>query len=211
MPKAGTGTGINDASLALARLGDPLVLANGKTLQPVVRPNFLPTIRQDTKVNPEKFRGKKPRNMSDLPGPPPLMNAVAAVLMYSFFGVGDREIADALRCDIAQLEFIRGHSAYSEFFELVSEQIVSADSDTLQNRIAAYSHAALDQVAHISVNGKREENQLRASIDLLDRGGHSAKNVSSNQQQMKNTLRIQLIKADGNETNVDVQIEQELG
>ncbi len=209
---AGTSMGLGELPVKkpeLARPGDPYVMVDGTVLQPVLLPTVLPQLKQDTKIDPALFRGKRPRNMADLPAPANMMNAIGAVMLYTFFGVGDREIATALKCSVAELEGIRGHSAYSEFFELISGELISANSDALQNRIAAYQHAALDKVAHIAVYGKREENQLRASVDILDRGGNSPRAIGERATTMKNTLRIQIVKADGNDTDINVTMEQE--
>ncbi len=201
-----TGTSLDQVP-QLARPGDPLVLASGQILEPLKLPNFLPKLREETKTDPAKFRGKKQKNISELPAPPNMLNAIAAVMLYSFYGVGDREIADTLKCTVVELEAIRNHAAYAEYFETLSEQIISADSDSIKHRIAAYQHAALDKVAAISVHGKKEENALRASIDLLDRGGNTAKNANDVNMQ-KNTLRIQLISEKGDQTNINVEIGQ---
>jgi hypothetical protein len=139
------------------------------------------------------------------------MNAVGAVMMYSFFGVGDREIAQALKCSVQDIEEIRAHSAYAEYLELIGTEIISAESENVTHRIAAYAHGALDTIAHVSRNGKLESNRLRASIDIMDRGGFNPKMVAEKQVSLKNVLRIQVLDEYGQGKAMNIEINQEIG
>jgi hypothetical protein len=139
------------------------------------------------------------------------MNAVGAVMMYTFFGVGDREIAQALKCTVEDVTEVRANAAYSEFLELIGTEIISAESENVTHRIAAYAHGALDTIAHVSRNGKVETNRLRASIDIMDRGGFNPKMVAEKQISLKNVLRIQVLDDYGQGKTVNVEINSDMG
>ena len=193
----------------LARVGDPFVAPDGSLIAPEYPQDYFPRIKEDTKLDPVKFRGKRRRNIMDLPAPSNVMNACGAIMMYTMFGVGDREIASALKCTVMEVEEIRAHPAYGEYLELIGSEIISAESDNITHRLAAYAHGALDTVAHVSRNGKMENNRLRASIDILDRGGFAPKEVAAKAVSLKNVLRIQVLD-DQNAKNLDIQIDTEI-
>jgi hypothetical protein len=189
----------------LARVGDPFVCPDGSIAQPLYPEDYFPRLKEETKIDPVTFRGKRRRNINDLPAAPNIMTAVGAVMLYTMFGVGDREIASALKCSVIDIEEIRAHSAYSEYLELIGSEIINAESDNLTHRLAAYAHGALDTVAHVSRNGKLENNRLRASIDILDRGGFAPKAVAEKQVSLKNVLRIQVMD-DGKSRDMDISL-----
>lgn len=190
----------------LARVGDPWIAPDGSLIQPEYPEDYFPRVKEDTRLDPITFRGKKRRNINELPAAPNIMTAIGAIMLYTMFGVGDREIATALNCSVIDIEDIRAHSAYSEYLELIGQEIISAESDNITHRLAAYAHGALDTVAHVSRNGKMENNRLRASIDILDRGGFAPKAVAEKQISLKNVLRIQVMD-DGKKTrDMDIQL-----
>ena len=175
----------------LAIPGDPLVTEHGEI---IYEDSPADKVKQRThNVNAFNFKSTKKRQLKDIPGPVSLINAVACIFMYTTLGVGDREIQDALKITSPEFDQIKKHSAYNECFEIIASEFINANSALLSSRIAAYSHAALTSVANIALNGKKEENILRASDSLLDRAGVSPKENASRGQQDNNTLRIVVI------------------
>ena len=190
-------------ALQLAAPGDPLVWTDGSVVQAQV-PGKEFKKPPSTSIDPQTFKGKKQRNIKDLPAKDGTFHALAAVLAYSFMGVGDREIADALRCSVADLDELRKHAGYLELFETVFGEIISADSESLTGRIAAYSHGALNTVAHLSTNAAKEETKLRASTDILDRAGVRPKDMQDKNKLANSTLRIQIL--DSRDGSVDINL-----
>lgn len=196
-------------STALARVGDPLVSETGQKIDPegYVNGKPLPPEKPSLVLDAVAFRPLKKRNLKDLPAEIGTINGVAAVFMYTMLGIGDREIADALGIDVRRVEEVRNHSAYRECFDIVVAEFINKNSDMLAARIAAYSHSALDVVGNIALNGKKEENQLRASIDMLDRAGVRPKDMESRGQSNKSELRIIVVDA-AKDVRVDVELNQ---
>jgi hypothetical protein len=190
----------------LARVGDPFVTPDGSLVAPMYPEDYFPRLKEDTKIDPIKFRGKRRRNINELPAAPNIMTACGAVMLYTMYGVGDREIANALKCTVIDIEEIRAHPAYGEYLELIGTEIITAESDNITHRLAAYAHGALDTVAHVSRNGKLENNRLRASIDILDRGGFAPKAVAEKQVSLKNVLRIQVMDDNGKNRDMDIEL-----
>ncbi len=181
------------ASTALARVGDPLVTGDGRQINPDGYVNGKkqaappPAVTLDAAT----YRPMKKRTLKELPCEVPLMNGIGAIFMYTIMGVGDREIADALKVSVEEVLEVRGHPSYKECFDSVVSTFIDKNSDLLAARIAGFSHAALDTVGHIAMNGGKEENKLRASIDLLDRAGVKPKdNAERTTVNSANELRI---------------------
>jgi hypothetical protein len=195
----------------LARVGDPFIAPDGSLIAPSYPEDYFPRIKEETKINPSAFRAKRRRNLNELPASSNIMNACGAVMLYTFFGVGDREIANALKCSVPEIEEIRAHSAYAEYLELIGNEIISAESENVTHRIAAYAHGALDTIAHVSRNGRAENNRLRASIDLMDRGGFNPKAVAEKQISLKNILRIQVLDEYGTGKQMNIEIDSSMG
>lgn len=180
---------------ALAKPGDPLVLDDGRIIAPE-RAHIQVT---PPKISPQTFKAQKRRTVKELPAPESTMRGIATVFVYSMMGLTAREIADAVGITVDEVEAVKAHSAYTEVFDAVLDEFVNSNSEMIQSRIAAYSHSALDTVADVMLNGKREENKLRAADSLLNRASDQAKAGKSQQ----NELRIVIV---DNEKNVDVQV-----
>ena len=167
----------------LARPGDPLILPDGRYLEPEgeeVAP----------KISPKKFKATKRRALNELPAPTGTMNGIACVLVYTFMGVSEYDIADAMKVDIEAVRKLKRHSGYQEAFETISGEFINANSELISSRLAAHAHDALSGVIDIAKNGKKENNKLRANIDILERGGVTAKEHASRNMMGKSELRI---------------------
>jgi hypothetical protein len=192
-------------------VGDPFVAPDGSLIASEYPEDYFPRVKAETKINPKDFRAKRRRNLNELPAASNVLNACGAVMLYTFFGVGDREIANALKCSVLEVEEIRAHTAYAEYLELIGNEIISAESENVTHRIAAYAHGALDTIAHVSRAGKAETNRLRASIDLMDRGGFNPKAVAEKQVSLKNVLRIQVLDELGAGKQLNIQLDTTVG
>ncbi len=189
-------------ALRLAKFGDPYVMADGKVIQPEHLFDKPDHVTEQIKSS-KNYRPTRKRATRDLPAAPNVMKGVALVFTLTILGVSDREISDMLDITVSQVRQIRGHAAYGETFEIVSSEFVNAKSQRLVSRIAAYADDALDTVAEIAQTGK-ENNRLKASIDILDRAGVRPKDTAEMGKTQQNELRITIIKQDGSEADVRV-------
>lgn len=208
-PRGGTKKkGGSSNGTALARVGDPLITETGAKVEPEGYANGRPLPKEAPAMvlDAVSFRPSKKRNLKDLPAEVGTLNGIAAIFMYTMLGVGDREIADALRIDFEKIEEVRTHPSYKECFEIVVAEFINKNSDLLSARIAAYSHSALDVVGGLAMNGKKEETQLRASIDLLDRAGVRPKDVEQRNIVNKSELRIIVVDNTKESTQINVDI-----
>lgn len=197
--------GVTHTQANLAQPGDPLALSNGEIIESedtdAIDDNALEELKRI--VDPITFRPAERKSLKELPAPVGTINGCAVVFMYTLLGIGDREIADALDITPDQLDAIREHPAYAECFNTVLVRFIDANSELLQSRLAAYSHAALTTTAEIMLHGKKEENKLRAAIDTLDRSGARPQDNVGRQNAGKDHLRIVII---DNEKQIEVSI-----
>lgn len=160
----------------LARPGDPYVMPDGRQIQP--EGDRIDVVSNQSKLDVKSFKASRRRVLKELPAQPSVLNAIGCAVMYSILGIADREIAQALNCKASELQNIKSHPAYGECFGALVSEFINANSDLIHSRIAAYGHDSLTRVAHLAINGTKEEVSLRASQDLLDRGGFTKKDVN---------------------------------
>lgn len=178
----------------LAEYGDPYVMPDGK----VIPPESLfsdPAKNTSAMKSSADYRPQRKRSIPDLPAAPNVMKGVALVFTLTIMGVPDREIAEMLAITPSEVRHVRTHPAYGETFEIVASEFVNAKSKRLVSRIAAYAEGALDNVYNIAMNGQKENNVLKASIDILDRAGVRPKDLAEGKGQ-QNELRITIVKGD---------------
>lgn len=179
----------------LARPGDPYVDSRGNVYQAEVA-GHEKEAKASGELSPKTFKPSKKRTMNEMPAPVTVINGVACVFMYTLMGVGDREIADGLGITAAELKHIRNHTAYDECFNAIANEFINVNSDLIQARIAAYGHEALTSVANIAMHGKKDGDKLKASADLLDRGGFGPRENLLRGSMGKNDLRIVVVDGD---------------
>jgi hypothetical protein len=180
----------------LARPGDPYVGPDQRVLtpEPISR---TPAIDLDAKVDPAQLKSSQRRVFKDLPTTVNNLNGIACIFMFTMLGISDREMASALKITIGEVRQVRSMPAYDEVVNMVISEFINANSDSIQSRLAAYMHGAVSQVARIAFTGTKESNVLRASQDILDRGGLSKKDaMTRGNDSLTNELCIKIIKGD---------------
>jgi hypothetical protein len=176
----------------LAAWGDPYVTADGKTIPPEVL--FDDVAKSHVKSSSE-YKPARKRAVPELPASPKAMKGIAIVFTLTIMGITDRDIAEMLQMTPAEVRQVRQHPGYSETFEIVASEFVSAKSKRLVSKIAAYADDALDSVHRIAMYGEKESNVLRANIDILDRAGVRPKDMAENKG-AHSELRITIVKGD---------------
>lgn len=179
---------------ALASFSDPYVTATGKVYYP--EDSRVDYDANTPALSSRDYKATKKRVLKELPAPVDVLNGVACIFMYSVLGVSDRQIADALKISSADVHSMRNHPAYGQVFEWIVGEFVNVNSAVIQSRLAAMQNDALTGVHRIAKHGKQESNQLRANQDLLDRGGHSRREVGKNGGMMGDELRIIMLDGD---------------
>lgn len=192
---------INGVKKLLAPYGDPYVTSDGRVIPPA---------DQDRDAHPTQLKSKyktyrptKRRTIKEMPATSAVMKGIAVIFVYTVMGLADREIAELLNLDVSQVKQVRTNPGYLETFDIISSEFVNVQSRLLTARIAAYADEALTNVHEIAANGKKENNVLRANIDLLDRAGVRPKDQETRANAAANELRIILVDGD-RDANVEI-------
>ncbi len=179
--------------------GTPLILGDGTVLDaltgmPVVDepdelieiPNQLDAVREITAVR---------RKVSDLPDIPQKMNTISVVLMYSLFGLPDKEIAIATGFSLEQVEVIKSQDAYRRLTNDIVENIMTQDEDDIRSMFRQGARVAARKMVSF-VNHKSDSMAFAASKDILDRDGHRPVDVVEHRHRIEGGLAIEIIKTD---------------
>lgn len=189
--------------VALAQPGDPYVHALKGVINEDEREDVkLPAI----KAQAVEYRPTKKRTLKELPAPVNVLNGIACVFMYTVIGLGDREIAEALKITLEQLRKIRAHTGYAECFEAVTSEFISVNSTMIQARLAAMAPTALENIFQIAQGAKHENVKLRANQDIMGRGGFDNKDQQGKAGMNRGDLRIVIV---AKESEVDVHVNGE--
>lgn len=190
----------------LARVGDPLVLPDGRVVQD--QKARAARLSADLgHLNPADYRPQKRRSMKDLPSQVGVVTGAAAVLIYTLYGLSDRDIIHVLKITMPELEQLRQHSIYSEFFTVVQQEFINANSDMLQSRIAAYGNVAVERVGDIITSSPDDRVALRASQDFLDRTGAGVKQAAERRADSGKGSQFRVVVTDGDRDPISVSVE----
>lgn len=195
--------------VVLAKPGDPLLTSRGLSILPDRRPSADEQEFEDVPISLNTFKPTKQRTLSELPAGVRELRGIACVLMFTLLGVGDREIADGLGINMADLRSIRAHQGYDECMGMVVEELINVNSSNLAARIAAMSQSALGQVYEIAMHAKKDETKLTANRDLLDRSGAGIKELNAKRGTSDRALRIIMVDDDDGSRTVDITVGEE--
>lgn len=177
----------------LAKAGDPLVTPNGEVIEPDEDMDDgmdIASIPPSTAVPFKAYRPIARRVIQDLRAPAQAINVVAVVLTYTLLGISDSEIAEATGLSAQDINKVRDSRIYSESFSNVMQELINANSEYIECRIAAYSGLALNNIADIAMRAKNKTLKFTANKDLLDRAGHRPQDQAGRQNQGLNELHI---------------------
>ncbi len=138
------------------------------------------------------------RQLADLPDKPNKMNTISVILSYHLFGLAPHEIALATNLDTEVVGRIIMSDAFAEMKAAVFENIVDQGADDVRGYLSAKAKGAAERVFELS-QSMRPDIALAASKDILDRGGHSVKQVVEHNHRVDGGLRIEIVKKDVSE------------
>jgi hypothetical protein len=177
----------------LAKAGDPLTDVNGEILEPEEDDDWEAPVPIPVPSTPVPFKAYRPiarRVMSELRAPSQAVNVSLVILGYTLLGISDAEICEATNLTGEQVSKVRDSRTYSDAFELIMRELISANSEYVECRLAAYSGMALNNVADIARTAKNRATKLAANKDLLDRAGHRPQDQATKQNSGMNELHI---------------------
>jgi len=192
--------------MSLPSHNEPLRLADGRLVYPggeVIDPRPPEPVR----VSPPRVR----RKASDLPAPFQQMNAIAAVLCYSLYGLDDEEIHIVTKMNVHQIARIKDSDAYSQMYDAMVRTALDKETDVVRDVFAKNAKRAATVVVEALDAGTRSD-RMAAARDILDRSGHRPADVVEHRHSMDGGLVIEIIKRDEHEKmpTIDVEADKEI-
>lgn len=156
----------------LAKPGDPYVTVKGEVRTAENEPeNVKPSVTMQTPIARSMKIGSV-RSVNELPcSDTSTQTAINAIMMYHLMGLTQNEIAFLLKLDVVVVQNLMYGSEFQDTFEIVFNEMISVNSNSLQATIGKLAHSAINQIAELHVKSKNDMVRLKASQDLADRAG----------------------------------------
>ena len=135
------------------------------------------------------------RRLVDLPDVPERMNTLALVLSYELFGLFPNDIALAVGITLDQVTKIMMLDAYTDLRATVVSGIVENDAQDVRDIFIQKSRRSAERIVELAESG-RPDIALSASREVLDRGGHTVKQIVEHRHKIEGGLTIEVIKRD---------------
>jgi len=202
--------------MTLARKDDPYIDGTGNLLMPkgIEAPDAF-DLEEKRKILPI-FRTlvvTKRTDLEDLPEPDGNQQTViSAVVGLKLLGLSDVDIADTMNTSLEQIQSIVKMPATQASFERIYQNIIHANSENVQGRIAAHANSAVDVVvAMMNDEDTRDDVRLKAAQDILDRSGAHPDQFfgeTSKSQQNDDELRIVIMDEESKKERVTVELKR---
>ena len=168
--------------------GDRLVDASGSDLVEV--PTHAEAQQQVTAMR---------RRLVDLPDIPERMNTLAVVLSYELFGLFPSDIAVATELSIEQVATIMMLDAYEELRVAVVDGISEREAQGVRDIFVQGAVNSAKKITDLA-SSDRLDIALAASKEVLDRSGHTIKQIIQHRHMIDGALRIEIIRRDNSQS-----------
>lgn len=138
------------------------------------------------------------RRLIDLPDIPERMNTLGLVLAYELFGLFPNDVAIATGLTLDQVTNIMMLDAYTDLRSTVVEGIVEQDAQGVRDVFMQKAHRSAVRIVELAESG-RPDIALSASKEVLDRGGHTVRQIVEHQHKLEGGLVIEVIKRDNSQ------------
>lgn len=191
------------ADLPLAN-GLVIDASTGQAILPSTSPDAViqqQTKRHRTAPSEAAIRGRDRNNrvvrrgLVDLPADTKAITTAGVVWLYFTLGINDAEIADATGLKLSQIDMIKGLQLFTQLDQLVKDNITAMQADDVQKRIDHMSGRMLDGLEDIIEDEEtKPATRARVLMNMLDRGGFSAKQITEHRHSLEGGLVIRHIR-----------------
>lgn len=192
--------------MPLAKKGDPYITRTG---QAIISQDSLPEAAQITVGPPiaRKIVSQSRRSLSDLPANDKTQLAIMVVLGFSLCGLSDNEISHITGASLEEVEQLKRLNAYQETFEIIFNEMISANSTSMMAKISAFAPNALESLIDVAMKGKQEVARVRAADSILDRSGlHHETLFGKNAKEDTGFDSLKIVIEDGEDTSSKINI-----
>lgn len=186
---------------------DDAALVNGETL---IDPRSEAYVEVPTHRDAQRQVVATRRRLADLPDVPQRMNTISVVLTYELFGLFPNDVALATGLTLEQVTNIMMLDAYQDMRSTVVNGIVEKDAETVRDVFMQKSLRSASRIVELA-ESSRPDIALAASREVLDRGGHTVKQIVEHRHKMEGGLVIEVIKRDNTREvpTIDVTVVKE--
>lgn len=186
----------------LANGTEPLVLADGTLINPLdggeISAVGEAVVEVPTNQQMQEDIAVARMRIVDLPMAPDKMNTLSVVLVYTLFGVIDDDIAILLHVPVDNITKIKLSDNYKELNATVLGNIIESDAADVRDMFTSHSKVAALRIVN-AMESPSELTRIRASKDVLDRGGHRPADIIEHRVKVEGGLRIVHVSKDTSE------------
>lgn len=139
-------------------------------------------------------------SIADLPADPSATTTAGVVWLYYMLGLNDVDIASCTGLTIQQVDLIKGMKLFSQLDTMIIANASKLNSANIEGRIHSMAAKSMDAIEEIIDDAEVEASvKLRAAQDLLDRAGHSSKQISDKRSLLEGGLVIRIVQDNSND------------
>lgn len=192
-----------------------LPLANGVIIDTTTGQAIAPSLHADAAAHQEKLDERKQPNagttaqargrdrtnkairtpIAELPAAPNAITTVGIVWLYFTLGLSDFDIADATGLTVKQIDGIKGLSLFDTIGDRIATNSAALGQDDIRARIERTAARSLD-VLETAMNSSEVDPAVRVRVaeGMLDRAGHSAKQIIEHNHKLEGGLIIKHVR-----------------
>ena len=171
-----------------------LQLADGTQVLPdgsIVRP-----FKKQSTLSPHVALRVPVREMSSLPAPPAVLNAILVVLGYTLLGIRDAEISQATGLSPDRINTVREHDVYAQSRTDIVRRAADGEAEKARSVLAQGALDAASQMIELSQGADSEAVRMAALKDIMDRAGLRPVDIVDHRIKMDGGLTINIIRKD---------------
>lgn len=198
--------------MTLALASEPLQLADGRMIDPATgkllkEKKTHSFVEVPSGSEAQEIVAKSRKSVADLPVAPQQMNGLSLVCFYTMWGLSTQDIAVQLGCTLDQIKTIKKLPEYLKLHQDIFKTIMETEANDVRGFFQQRAKDAAVTIADMMEEGGALG--LTAAKDVLDRAGHRPVDVVEHHHRMENSLVIEYIKKDSDETKIIPAIDAE--
>lgn len=193
------------ANLPLAN-GIIIDTKTGQAMAPKLSPDETVSRVKPRDVNRTVERARDTNNkairasIADLPADPSATTTAGVVWLYYMLGLNDVDIATCTGLTMQQVDLIKGMKLFGQLDTMIISNSAKLSSASIETRIHSMANKSMGVIEDIMDDGEVDAAvKLRAAQDLLDRAGHSSKQISDKKSLLEGGLVIRVITEGSND------------
>lgn len=131
--------------------------------------------------------------------------AIFVVLGYHLAGLTSVEIAHEIGVDLVDVKNLMADESFQQSFSLLFNEIINLNSKSLVAKMHHYSHNAFQRIVNLSNKADKDMVSLKASQDILDRGGITPKNLGFGEEE-NDADGLRIVINDNSSANININV-----